>query len=210
MFNCLIRTLIIYISIITAMRLLGKRQIGDLQPAELVITILLSDIFSIPLQEPELPMLNMFISVALLVGLELIISFAALKSPKIRQTLSGSFIPVIENGTVNQKNLKLIRFTVDDLTEELRKKDVFSISEVEYAVVETDGTLSVLKKDGGAPEYLLIADGRFIDNAAKKLSLDRNAVEKIVRDNRLEIADVFIMTMDKNGGYNIIKTEAEK
>ncbi len=210
MLNCLIRTLVIYVSIICVMRILGKRQIGDLQPAELVITILLSDIFSIPLQEPDLPMLNMLIPVCLLVGLELTVSFVTLKSSKVRKLFQGKYIPVIENGTLNQKNLKLIRFTVEDLMEELRKKDVFDISEVEYAVVETDGSLSVLKKQDGIPSILVVADGRILTENAGELSLGKAEIEAVLKEKGYATESVFVLTADRDKNYTLIKSEEKK
>lgn len=210
MFNCLIRTAAIYMLIFLVMRILGKRQIGDLQPGELVITILLSDIFSIPLQEPGLPFYSMFIPVSLLVGLELIISFISLKSGKVRRVMQGNFVAVIENGVLLQENLKSLRFSVDDLLEELRKKDVFDISSVEYAVVETDGSLSVLLKDAGIPPKTVISDGRIIKEQLCSVPLDLTALDKILEDNGTCAKDVFLMTVDKDGNFNIIKREEEK
>lgn len=210
MLNCLIKTLVIYVSVICVMRILGKRQIGDLQPAELVITILLSDIFSIPLQEPDLPMLNMIIPVFLLVGLELTVSFVTLKSSKVRKLFQGKYIPVIENGTLNQKNLKLIRFTVEDLMEELRKKDVFDISEVEYAVVETDGSLSVLKKQDGIPSILIVADGRILTENAGELALGKAEIEAVLREKGYATESVFVLTADRDKNYTLIKSEEKK
>ena len=140
------RTVILYIVIIVSMRILGKRQIGELQPAELVITILLSEILAIPMQDTSLPLMNTIIPVLLLVGFEIIISILNLKSVKFRSAMQGNPLIVIREGKIDQKQLKELRFTTDDLLEELRKKDIFDISEVWYAIVETDGTLSVMLK----------------------------------------------------------------
>ena len=210
MFNCLIRTAMIYVMIVLVMRILGKRQIGDLQPGELVITILLSDIFSIPLQEPGLPFYYMFIPVSLLVGLELIISFISLKSGKVRRVMQGNFVAVIENGVLLQENLKALRFSVDDLIEELRKKDVFDISLVEYAVVETDGSLSVLLKQDGIPPKTVISDGKIISEQLSSVNLSEDALKNTLEKNGILPQDVFLMTADRDGNFNIIKKEEEK
>ena len=140
------RTVILYIVIIASMRILGKRQIGELQPAELVITILLSEILAIPMQDTSLPLMNTIIPVLLLVGFEIIISILNLKSVKFRSAMQGNPLIVIREGVIDQKQLKELRFTTDDLLEELRKKDIFDVSQVWYAIVETDGTLSVMLK----------------------------------------------------------------
>ena len=147
----LFRTLILYILIIFTMRVLGKRQIGELQPAELVITILLSEIIVIPMQDTEIPLVNTLIPVFVLSGFEMLVSFIGMKSIKFRSVMQGNPVIVIRDGKLNAKKLKELRFTTDDLAEALRKKDIFDISEVQYAIVETDGTLSVLLKKENQP-----------------------------------------------------------
>lgn len=146
----LFRTLILYILIIFTMRVLGKRQIGELQPAELVITILLSEIIVIPMQDTEIPLVNTLIPVFVLSGFEMLVSFIGMKSIKFRSVMQGNPVIVIRDGKLNAKKLKELRFTTDDLAEALRKR-YFDISEVQYAIVETDGTLSVLLKKENQP-----------------------------------------------------------
>ena len=151
----LLRTIILYILVLITIRVLGKRQVGELQPADLVLTILLSEILVIPMQDPEIPLVHTFIPVLLLIGFEIVISVISLKSLRFRTLLQGNSLIVIRNGVVDQKQLQRLRFTVDDLLEALRKKDVFDITTVQYAIVETDGTLSVLLK----PEKDRTSDG---------------------------------------------------
>ena len=142
----LVRALILYILIIVCMRIMGKRQLGELQPTELVITILLSEIAAIPMQDNALPLGNSIVAVLLLVALEVINSVVVLKSSKCRSLLQGNSLVVIRDGVVDQKQLKRLRFTMDDLFDQLRQKDVFDISDVRYAIVETNGQLSVMLK----------------------------------------------------------------
>lgn len=151
MFVTLIRTGIIYILIIAAVRLMGKRQIGELQPSELVITILISEIAAIPLQDNGMPLVNTLVSIFLLIALEIISSVLNMKSGKFRDFMQGHSIILIRDGKLDQKKLTQLRFTMDDLLEALRQKDIFSIDEVQYAVVETNGTLSVLLKPENRP-----------------------------------------------------------
>ena len=125
---------------------MGKRQLGELQPTELVITILLSEIAAIPMQDNALPLGNSIVAVLLLVALEVINSVVVLKSSKCRSFLQGNSLVVIRDGVVDQKQLKRLRFTMDDLFDQLRQKDVFDISDVRYAIVETNGQLSVMLK----------------------------------------------------------------
>lgn len=146
MLIALFRSAILYVFIILTVRIMGKRQIGELQPAELVVTIMLSEILVIPMQDSKIPLINTIIPVLLVVGLEILVSVLSLKSVKFRSALQGNSLLVIRNGVLDQAQLKRLRFSTDDLLEALRKKDVFDISKVQYAMVETDGTLSVLLK----------------------------------------------------------------
>ena len=176
----LIRGFILYIAIIICMRFMGKRQLGELQPTELVITILLSEIAAIPMQDNEIPMINSLLAVALLVSLEIINSVIIMKNTKIRYLLQGKPAVVIKDGKIDQKKLKKLRFTGDDILDQLRQKDIFDINEVQYAVIETNGSLSVMKnpenetptvsqfgfktEKRGIP-VLAVNDGRYIDTA---------------------------------------------
>lgn len=216
------RTVILYIVIIASMRILGKRQIGELQPAELVITILLSEILAIPMQDTSLPLMNTVIPVLLLVGFEIIVSILNLKSVKFRSTMQGNPITVIRKGELDQKQLKELRFTTDDLLEELRKKDIFDISEVWYAIVETDGTLSVMlkaenenvkikdtgiKKSEAVYKSVVISDGSLIEKNLSQCNTTKAKVERLLRKKNLEIGNVLLMTMDENEKYEIIERD---
>lgn len=216
------RTVILYIVIIASMRILGKRQIGELQPAELVITILLSEILAIPMQDTSLPLMNTVIPVLLLVGFEIIVSILNLKSVKFRSTMQGNPITVIRKGELDQKQLKVLRFTTDDLLEELRKKDIFDISEVWYAIVETDGTLSVMlkaenenvkikdteiKKSEAVYKSVVISDGSLIEKNLSQCNTTKAKVERLLRKKNLEIGNILLMTMDENEKYEIIERD---
>ena len=144
MLPILIRGIIIYIIVIASVRLMGKRQIGELQPEELVITILLSDIASMPLQNSNTPLLQSVAAIFLLIALEVITSCLSLKFRPFRTLLQGHSIMIVKNGEIVQKNMKQIRYSVDDVIEALRLKDVFDIEKVNFAYVETNGSLSVL------------------------------------------------------------------
>lgn len=217
------RTVILYIVIIVSMRILGKRQIGELQPAELVITILLSEILAIPMQDTSLPLMNTIIPVLLLVGFEIIISILNLKSVKFRSAMQGNPLIVIREGVIDQKQLKELRFTTDDLLEELRKKDIFDVSQVWYAIVETDGTLSVmlkadeenikvkdvnLQKPENVYKSVVISDGPLIEKNFQECNTTKAKVERLLRKKNLTVKDVLLMTMDKDEKYEI--TERDK
>ena len=143
-----LRTLVVYLALILAMRLMGKRQLGELQPSELVSTILLSNLASISIEQPELPLAASLTPVFLIAVLEVLSSWLALHHPKLAQLLSGRPVPVIRNGVIDQNALRALRLTAADLLEALRGKDVFDPADVAYALVETDGTLNLVKQPG--------------------------------------------------------------
>lgn len=147
----LIRALLIYFTVILAMRIMGKRQIGELNPHELVITILVSQIASIPLQDNTMPLANAFLPMLLLVSLEILASVASMKSLRLRNLLQGRPIFLIRHGKPDQKQMRRLRFTVDDLIDALRQKDVFDLSTVEEAVVETNWQPVRAAAYGGKP-----------------------------------------------------------
>ena len=152
----ILRIFILYVLATAAVRIMGKRQIGELQPSELVITILLSEIAAIPMQDTDIPLLNSVVAVLLLVAFEIISSVISMKSRGARRLLEGNAVTVIRDGKIDQKEIKRLRYTVDDLLTALRQKDVFVLSDVTYAIVETNGTLSVVKK--AAVDYLRPSD----------------------------------------------------
>ena len=220
MLTTIYRTAILYFFLIFIMRLLGKRQIGQLQPGELVITMLISEIASIPMEDNETPIYRAIVPIAVLAFLELTISFAALKFIRLRSLFQGHSIVVIKDGELDRKQLKRLRYSIDDLLESLRQKDIFDISDVQYAIVETDGSLSVLLKPekrtasvedvNAAPDTkglprVLISDGRIIDVQIKKSVMTKEEIEKLLKKHKIGSKDVLLLTADDNGNINIIK-----
>lgn len=221
----LLRTVILYILVLITFRILGKRQVGELQPAELVITLLLSEILVIPMQDTQIPLMNTFIPVLLLIGFEVLISVFSIKSIRFRSMLQGNSVIVIRDGKLDQHQLKLLRFTVDDLLEALRKKDVFDISEVQYAIVETDGTLSVMLKpeartpkakaldvvdaDNGIP-CVVISDGHIIESAFSECNMTSPKLKKLLQEKKIDLKSVLLMTLDKGGNMHLIERTDDK
>ena len=142
-----IRSVIIYLFVVLAVRIMGKRQIGELNPHEFVITILISAVATIPIEESSIPLTNSLIPIMIFVSLEVIESAIAIKLPKFGKLIDGHPIYVIKNGVLQRREMKRLRFSMDDLKDALRQKDVFDMSEVENAIVETNGSLSVQKKE---------------------------------------------------------------
>ncbi|MCL2739858.1 MAG: DUF421 domain-containing protein [Oscillospiraceae bacterium] len=137
------RTLILYICVVAGMRIMGKRQVGEMTPSELVVTIMISELASQPAQMTGMPLINGIIPIMTLVVVEITVSFWALKSIKMRTLLSGKPSVVVEKGIINWKEMEKIRLNIDDLMEELRLMNCFKIADVKKAIVETNGKLSV-------------------------------------------------------------------
>lgn len=216
----IIRTLILYAFIILAIRLMGKRQISELQPTELVITMIISDIAAIPMQNTSIPLLSGIIPVLVLVALEIAASVFMMKSSKFRKLLCGSPIVVIRDGEILQSQMRRLRLTTEDLCVQLRQQDVFSIEEVQYCIVETNGDVSVIQKpqfrkpvaqdmgikiEDNKIETVVISDGRILDNSLQLCQKTTNDVQNILKNENTRLSDVFLMTLDALGKYNIIK-----
>ena len=146
-----IRTIILYLLVVSSMRIMGKRTIGELQPNELVIAIMISDLASIPMQSTDSPLLSGIIPILTLIALEVFLSFASLKSKKFRKLLCGEPTDIVTNGKPDMKKMKELRFSRTDLLEELRQQGCDDIKEVKRAVLETNGQLSVILKEKDRP-----------------------------------------------------------
>ncbi len=210
----LIRAVILYFTVIFLIRLMGKRQIGELQPSELVVTILVSEIASIPMQDNSIPILNSVIALFVLVAFEIFSSALSLKSHKIRSYIQGHPVIVIRNGVIDYKALKKLRMTVNDLVSALRQKDVFDFSQISYAIFETNGKISVLlkpeyrnstaadveryPKDKGMP-FAVICDGEVLEDVAKDAGYNTTDINKMVLSSKLPIEKILIMCVDSDG-----------
>lgn len=199
---------------------MGKRQIGDLQPNELVVTLIISEIAAIPLQDTSQPILFGVLAIFMLVILEILMSVLSMKCQFIRQLMCGKSIVIIKNGEIDQKAMKSVRMTVLDLIEMLRQQEVFDLSTVAYAVLEVNGNLSVLLNSGDQPltakdmkikkdkkhlSMAVITDGKINGKVLNELKVTKKDLEKILNKNTVTSDRVFLMTLDKTGDYEIIK-----
>ena len=223
MFIPLIRTIILYTFVIIAVRIMGKRQIAEMQPTELVITILISAVASVPMQNPEIPLTHGIVPIFTLISAEIFISFLSLKFPRFRKVLTGKPVILIENGIINQNALKSTRLSIDDLYEELRLNNTFNIADIRRAQLETNGQLSILlfdKKQPLTPEdlelkispsainYIVIADGYIDNNVLKLLKKDRKwLTDELEKRGINNTKDVFLMLCDSSSQTTIIKKE---
>lgn len=216
----LVRATVLYAVVIFLIRVMGKRQIGELQPAEFVVTMLVSEIASIPMQDNTIPILNSISALFVLVAYEVITSAVSLKSYKFRAFMQGHPIIVIRDGVIDIKALKKMRMSVNDLMGALRQKDVFEISQVSYAIFETNGQISVLLKpenmnatagdfnlrpqDEGMP-FAVICDGTVIDDAVEQSGIERSKIKSAVSSAGMEISEVLIMTVTPHGKTYIVR-----
>lgn len=144
----LIRTILLYAFIILAVRIMGKRQISDMQTSELVITLVISDIAAIPMQNVEQPLLSGLLPILVLVSLEIIVSVIMLKSSKFRKVVCGNPVVIIKDGKILENQIKKLRISYEDLYSLLRQQDVFDVTDIRYGIVETNGSISLLKYKG--------------------------------------------------------------
>ena len=216
----IIRTAVLYFFLTFSIRLMGKRQIGDMQPNELVITLLISEIAAIPLQDTSQPLLLGIASIFILVILEIVMSVISLKSLKIRKLMSGKSVVIIKNGIIDQHAMKKVRMTVLDLIELLRGQNIFDISTVAFAVLEVNGELSVLLKNSEQPATAgdlniekpdtalplpVITDGKILPETLEALQIEEAQILKILKSYESDVKNIFLMTMDRYGNSNIIK-----
>ena len=210
MLMSLLRVLILYPAVIFGIRLMGKRQIGELQPTELVITILISNIATLPIEDQSLPLLAGLVPMLTLICCEVLLSWAQLHSRRFRRLLSGSPQVIIRGGQLDRAVMETLRFSLDDLMTALRGSGIFDLNEVEYAVVETNGTVSAYQKadsrpvtcsDLGVrvqqdtPPEVLIADGCISKEGMQAANMSEKQLEKLLKPQRLRAEEVFLLTV---------------
>ena len=213
------RTVILYLVLIAAMRVLGKRQIGQLEPSEFVVAMLIADLASIPMQNSGIPLLSGLVPILTVLGLELVLSGFALASVRFRRLLCGKPVILVENGRPIQQNLRQTRVTLDELSSHLRQKDVLDLSKVQYAILETDGNLSVFPfpeeapaaaREAGIPvakqniPLTIIEDGFFSRDNLKKAGKDEKWLNTLLKKKKSAIRDTFLLTVDAAGQVNWI------
>ena len=218
----IIRTILLYAFVVLAVRLMGKRQISEMQPSELVITLIVSEIAAIPMQNTSQPLLSGIIPVIVLVALEIAASVLMMKSGKFRKMMCGSPIVVIRDGKILQNEMRRLRLTTEDLCVQLRQQDIFSIEDVQYCIVATNGKVSVLEKPqkrtpsaddlkvkikDNKIETVVVSDGQILDNSLKLCGNNKEDVYKILKSEHTRLKDVFLMTLDALGKYNIVQKE---
>ena len=211
MLNVLLRTVIIYVLLIIAMRIGGKRQIGELQLSELVSALLLSEIASMPIGHEEIPLTYAIIPLTTVICIEIIAAFTVTKSKKLRSLFDGKPSVIIEKGVLNISEMEKLRLSVEELIVEARLKGISDISELQYAILEDNGKLSVFKKNAPATEkgiaHVIISDGQISASGLQKVGMSRAELDKHLKSKGLTAHDVFLYTLDDACGEFLIRKE---
>ena len=202
----IIRSVILYTLVIVALRLMGKKQLGELQPSELVTTILISNIATLSLEEPSMPMILGAVPILMIVCIDVLMSGIMMKSARFRKIVTGSPRVIITDGVIDQKEMKNLRYTIDDVLESMRDADIFDINEVRYAIVETTGKINFFRKSDGKtdPPGVIIKDGLLLREGLEKAGLGEKWLREVLEKRNAEQKNVFLLTACGDGTYTLI------
>lgn len=217
-----IRTILLYLILITVIRLMGKRQIGQLEPSEFVVTMLVADLAAIPMQDGAISLLSGLIPILTVLGMELILSTLSMRSIHLRKLLCGKPVILIENGKIIQENLRRTHVTLDELSGHLREKDVLEMQAVQYAILETNGNLSVFPypaekpataKDAqirAKPQYLpvtVISDGCVLHENLKRAKKDGAWLQRVLQERNAVVEGTYLLTVDEKEHIYFVRKE---
>ena len=208
------RTIFLYLILIAVVRIMGKRQIGEMEASEFVVTMLVANLAAIPMQDGGIPLYSGLVPILTVLGVELVLSSLSLRSIRLRRLLCGTPVILIENGRILQENLRATRVTLDELMGHLREKDVLDVQTVQYAILETNGNLSVFPfpkemppsakdlgifpKDRFLP-VTIIEDGYLFRENLREAGKDEAWVHSVLGEYRASIAGTWLLTVDKSG-----------
>ena len=217
-----IRTVLLYLALIFSVRLMGKRQVGEMEPTEFVVTMLVANLEAIPMQDSGIPLLSGLIPILTVLGMELVLSGLIMHSVLLRRLFCGKPVILIDNGVILQDNLRRTRITLDELSGQLREKDVLDLKMVQYAILETNGNLSVFPypkerpasaKAAGIqvkPQYLpvtLVTDGYISEENLQKAGKDRVWLKKVLAQYKAQPRDTLLLTVDQADHVLFIRKE---
>ena len=212
-----LRTLFLYLLLILTVRLMGKRQVGQMEPSEFVVTMLVANLAAIPMQDGGIPLYSGLVPILTVLGAELLLSVISLRSIRFRRLLCGKPVILIENGRILRENLKKTRVTLDELSGHLREKEVLDPRSVQYAILETNGNLSVFPypkerpasaRDAGVSvrkQYLpitIISDGQLLSDNLAIAGKDGAWLQRVLREHCSTLSDTWLLTVD--GGDHIL------
>ena len=217
-----VRTVILYLVLIVVIRLMGKRQVGQLEPSEFVVTMLVANLASIPMQDGGIPLYSGLVPILTVLGLELILSGLMLRSIPLRRLLCGKPVILIDNGRILQNNLRRTRITLDELTGHLREKDVLEVRAVQYAILETNGNISVFPypkeqpasaRDAGIEvkpldlPVTLVGDGYLYRENLPAAGKDEAWVRKKLEEKNATLSDTWLLTVNRSDRVFFIRKE---
>lgn len=203
MASILIRTVLIYVLLSVFMKIMGKRAIGELDVFELITSLMLSELAAIPISDPDIPLFNAIIPIMVIVSLEILISIFKNKSENLKRIIEGSPAFVIYKGRLIQRTLTDNRISVNELLSEMRCQGIGAMSEVEYGIIEQNGSISFIKRGEGEFAHPLVIDGEYIKSKKKS----EKEISDIVAERGLSLDDIFLMTVDDGNKIDIIVKE---
>ena len=218
-----LRAAFLYLVLILSVRLMGKRQIGQMEASEFVVTMLVANLASIPMQDAAIPLYSGLVPILVVLGMELTLSGLIMRSVLVRRFLCGKPVILIDNGKILMENLRRTRVTLDELTGHLRQKDVLDIQTVQFAILETDGSLSVFPYPDSRPatakeagihadrQYLpitIVEDGFLSEENLRKAEKDENWIKSVLKKNRATLRDTLLLTVDGGGNVVFLRKEA--
>lgn len=208
-FTIIFKTILLYFFIVLAYRIMGKKEVGKLSIIDLIVSILIAELAAISIEQYDSSILISIIPIICLVIVEILFSYIGLKSPKMRKLIEGNPIVIIKNGKLNFEAMRKLRYSLDDLISQLREQGIKSIEEVNYAVLENNGKLSIFEKETEYP-LPIIMDGEIDKNVLKDMNKDENWIYEILKKNNIKLENVFYAFYTKNKTFIIKKDEIER
>ena len=199
----ILKTVVLYIAMILAVRILGKRQIGQLEPSEFVVTMVIAELATLPMQGK--PLTEGLLPMAVVLVLEMTCAFLSMRSIGFRKLLCGKPVILVENGKMLQDNMRKTRVTIDELSGHLREKDVLDLSTVRYAILETNGNLSVFLKGDGSLPVTVVSDGKVLQDNLHLLGKDLDWLTGRLQRRKVKPEQVWLFTVDQDGKENLLK-----
>lgn len=214
MYSIIFRTIVMFFLVMIAVRLMGKKNLGEFQPSDLVATILISNLTSIVIESPDMPVAYYLIPILLITCFEVFMSVAVRKSSRLSKLAQGKAMILIKSGVINQKVMNELRFAVDDILEAMRGKDIFYLEEVAIALVETTGAVSIYPvpdsrniQKADIPPFPVICDGEIMEENLALEGIDISFIHNILKKENVSLEKVLLLLVDGNKKYNLTVKE---
>ena len=207
MISILTRTVIVYLLLSFAMKLMGKREIGELDVSDLVSALLISEIAAIPIDDPDIPLLNAIIPILFILSVEILLSYAKTRSAKLKRCIEGESVFLIYKGVLDQNALRENRISLNEFLCEMRTQSIGDISLIDYAVLEQSGKISIMQKGKDTLSHALIIDGEINEVELRDGRFTREEIEEEIEWRGAKMEDVLYLSKDDSGNINIILKE---